>query len=220
MISNFTYQTLTYLDAGAFLLVAFAIAWRKNLSRQITLIRVSGLALALLPIIGAAYHLDFVLAIVGFFVFSIRAIAIPELLQRSIVRESSLWETTRNLNTTTSIFLVGSLVVASYLLTQNIIAIKPVAPITILPIPVSVILIGTFLLTTRRRVASSMIAFVLFDNGITATAFILTLGVPLIIELGALLDILLFTFVLMLLVGRFRGRGMDMDIASLRELHE
>jgi len=51
-------------------------------------------------------------------------------------------------------------------------------------------------------------------------AFLATGGVPLVVELGASLDVLLAVLVLQVLTGRMRTKFGDTDLNRLRELHD
>ena len=67
---------------------------------------------------------------------------------------------------------------------------------------------------------SQAIGFLMLDNGIAATAFLITAGVPLIVELGASLDILFAMIVLGVLTDRMRLSFGDTDLNQLRELRD
>jgi len=58
------------------------------------------------------------------------------------------------------------------------------------------------------------------DHGITAIAFLATAGVPLIVELGVSLDLLLVVLVLQVLTARMRLTFGHSDLDELRELHD
>ena len=60
----------------------------------------------------------------------------------------------------------------------------------------AVVLIGFFVLVTRRRALSQLIGFLLMDNGITTVGFLTTAGIGLVVELGVSLDVLLVVLVL------------------------
>jgi hydrogenase-4 component E len=83
-----------------------------------------------------------------------------------------------------------------------------------------VVLIGFFVLVTRRRALAQVVGFLLLDNGITATAFLAASGVPLIVELGVSFDVLLAVLVLQILTTRMREAFGTTDIDDLRELHD
>ena len=78
------------------------------------------------------------------------------------------------------------------------------------------VLIALFVMVTRRHALSQAAGFLMLDNGIAATAFLLTAGVPLIVELGASLDVLFAVIVIGVLTGRLRRAfgGADLDAAA------
>ena len=65
-----------------------------------------------------------------------------------------------------------------------------------------------------------MVGFLLMDNAITATAFLTAGGVPLVVELGVTLDVLLAVLVLQILTARMRAAFGGTDLDELRELHD
>ena len=65
-----------------------------------------------------------------------------------------------------------------------------------------------------------MVGFLILDNGIALVAFLATAGLPLIVELGASLDLLLAVLVLQVLAARMRTKFGGMDLDQLRELHD
>ena len=73
---------------------------------------------------------------------------------------------------------------------------------------------------TRRRALSQVVGFLLLDNGITATAFLATSGLPLIVELGVSIDLLLVVLVLQVLTSRLRTTFGSTDLDELQELHD
>jgi hydrogenase-4 component E len=82
------------------------------------------------------------------------------------------------------------------------------------------VLLGFFVLVTRRRAISQVVGLLLLDNGITATAFLAVSGVPLVIELGVSFDLLLVVLVLQVLAARLRTAFGTTDLDELRELHD
>lgn len=82
------------------------------------------------------------------------------------------------------------------------------------------VLIGFLLLVTRRRARSQLIGFLLLDNGIATIAFLTSGGVPLLLELGVSLDVLLVVLILYVFAGRMRNKFGNTDVDQLRELHD
>ena len=84
----------------------------------------------------------------------------------------------------------------------------------------AVVLIGFFVLVTRRRALSQLVGFLLMDNGITAVGFLTTAGIGLVVELGVSLDVLLAVLVLRRAHRRMQAAFGDTDLDELRELHD
>jgi hydrogenase-4 component E len=60
-----------------------------------------------------------------------------------------------------------------------------------LPVAIATVLTGLLLVVTRRKAISLVVGLLVFENGIALTAFSLTYGMPLVVELGVLFDLLI-----------------------------
>jgi hydrogenase-4 component E len=79
-------------------------------------------------------------------------------------------------------------------------------------------LTGFLVMLTRRSALSQLIGFVMLDNGIATVAFLTSGGVPLVVELGVTLDVLLVVLILRVLTGRMQLTHGGTDLDDLREL--
>jgi hydrogenase-4 component E len=214
-----TYNGVLNLAAGAFLLAAVLIVWRHELRATVRLLAWQGLALAAIPLTEGVYKDDAALVTVGVVVLLLRAVALPLLLARAVGTEDhERRESMPLVNTTTSLMITAGLTVLAYAVTTPIIALDPSPATRAVPAAFAVILIAVFFMVSRRRALSQAVGFMMLDNGIAATAFLITAGVPLIVELGASLDVLFAVLVLGLLTGHMRRTFGDTDLAQLNEL--
>lgn len=108
----------------------------------------------------------------------------------------------------------------AFAITQPVVNLEPGVTINAVPAAFAVVLIALFVMTTRLHAVSQAAGFLMLDNGIAATAFLLTAGVPLIVELGASLDVLFAVIVIGVLTGRLRRIFGDADLDKLRELRD
>jgi hydrogenase-4 component E len=60
-----------------------------------------------------------------------------------------------------------------------------------LPAAIAAVLTGLLIIMTRRKALSLVVGLLVFENGIALTAFSLTYGMPLVVELGVLFDLLI-----------------------------
>lgn len=216
-----TYAGVLDLTAGAFLLAAVLIVWRRELRAIVRLLAWQGAALAAIPLTEGIYTSDVAAIAVGVVVFLLRAVALPILLLRAVgTEDQDRRESTPLVNTTASLLITAGLTVLAYAVTRPMIALSPSAGTRAVPAAFAVILIALFVMVSRRRALSQAVGFLMLDNGITATAFLITGGVPLIVELGASLDVLFAVFVLGLLTGHMRRAFGGTDLDQLRELRD
>lgn len=220
-MSETVYVQALDLAAGVFLFAAVAMLWRRQLPAMIRLFAVQGVALAaIVAILGLHEHsAELVAVAVGLGL--LRAGVLPLLARRALGGAAEEQrETSPAVNIATSLLAAAGLTLLSYVVTRPLVALAPSPATAILPLTVAVVLIGLFALATRRRALSQVVGFLLLDNGITATAFLASAGVPLIVELGVSFDLLLVVLVLQLLTVRLRTAFGTTDVDELRELHD
>ncbi|MFQ6193028.1 hypothetical protein [Streptomyces sp. NPDC000405] len=127
-------------------------------------------------------------------------------------------ETQPLVNVAASLLSAALLTLLAYAVARPLVALHPTPATRALPVGLAVVLIGFFVLVTRRRALAQVVGFLLLDNGITATAFLAASGVPLIVELGVSFDVLLAVLVLGILTTRMRAAFGGTGIDDLREL--
>ena len=130
-------------------------------------------------------------------------------------------ETRPLVNVSASLLAAAVLTLLAYAVSRPLVELAPSAVTAAIPVGVTVVLIGFFVLVTRRRALSQLVGFLLMDNGITAVGFLTEASpVGLIVELGVSLDVLLAVLVLQILTTRMRETFGDTDLDELRELHD
>ncbi len=95
---------------------------------------------------------------------------------------------------------------------------SPVLPVTALSVSVAVILVAFVLMIVRRDVVSQAIGFLSLENGVSLTALVVAAGLPLILEVAFLLDLLVAAVVFGLLIRVHHGRAESMSTADLTRL--
>lgn len=218
-MSTSLYAQTVGLCAGVLLLTAVLLVWRRSLRASIRLLAVQGVALAtIVAVIGVHAH-DLQLLAVSALVVVLKGAALPWVLTRSEVAGTAR-EDAPLLNPTAALITASLLTVLAYLVSPPLSA-TPADPTTrAVPIGIALVLIGFLLLVTRRRALSQLVGFLLIDNGIAAVAFLTAGGVPLVVELGASLDVLLVVLILQVLRGRMRVKFGDTDLTELTELRD
>ena len=211
---------LVELTAGVVLACAVVTLWRRDLRALVAVLALQGVALAALVAVLALHTGDVGLGVVAGVVLLAKGLVIPNLLARVVRRDPGSRETTPLVNVPASLVAAAGLVIVAYLSAGRLTSLFP-SPVTRLaPLGLATVLVGFFVLVTRRKAVSQIVGLLLVDNGVALVAFLLTAGVPLLVELGASLDVLLVVVVLQVLATSMRARFGHVDLDQLRELHD
>ena len=206
--------------SGAILLTAVLTLWRRDLAAIIRLLMIQGALIAGLALLLGIAEKSGELYLAASGVFILKAVVLPTILRRVLADSGEVRETAPLVNVTSSLLAAAVLTLLAYVLSGPLVALAPSAATRALPVGIAVVLLGFFLLVTRRRALSQVIGFLLLDNGITVTAFLATSGVPLVVELGVSLDVLLVVIVLQVVAARMRMAFGSTDLDGLSELRD
>jgi len=86
-----------------------------------------------------------------------------------------------------------------------------------LPVGIALTLLGVLVMATGNTALNQMVGLFASENGIFFTAMAVTQGMPFIIEIGVILDVILAVLVMAIMVLRVRST-VDADIAGLDRL--
>lgn len=220
-MSPIPYLQLLDLACAAFLFTAVLMLWRRELAVIIRVFALQGVALAAIVAVLAGHQRSVELGAVALGILVLRTVVLPYLLRRSLAGAGPDQQETRPLvNVGASLLAAAALAMLAYAVAQPLVALAPSAATHAIPVGLTVVLIGFFVLVTRRRALSQLVGFLLVDNGITAVGFLTTAGLRLVVELGVSLDVLLAVLVLQILTTRMRAAFGDTDLDELRELRD
>jgi hydrogenase-4 component E len=192
-------------------------------SRLVTGVRffaAQSLLLAFLPLMGTVLHgevfsLHAPLVVAG--TLALKVTLIPYILIR-IIRSGEIHaEITPLLGFTASVFVGAALVVASFAVAARLPL--PVAPISnlIVPTSLSTVLVGLLMLITRVNAITQVLGFLLVENGIFVFGLTLLRSMPVLVELGILLDVFVGVFIMAIVVYHIRREFDHMDTDALPE---
>jgi hydrogenase-4 component E len=208
------------MAAGVVLACAVATLWRRDLRAVVSVLALQGIALGVTAAVLAAHFRDAGLGVTAALVLAAKGILIPVLLRQVVRRDPGSREAAPLVNVPASLIAAAVLIVVAYLASGKITALAPGTDARLAPLGVATVLIGFLMLATRRKAVSAITGLLLADNGVALVTFLLTAGVPLLVELGASLDVLLVAVVLRVLATTMRARLGPFDLDQLRELHD
>ena len=195
-----TFSRLTMTAASAMLLLALVVLWRRHVAAYITAFRTQSIALAFVGIVVAWYgHVPELFA-VGLMILALKGWIVPRLLSGIEARRDRAGELQPLVNTETSLLISGALAVAAYEISRPLADVMNLATRGGLPIALALIFVSLFIVVSRREALAQIVGFLMLENGIALLALLGAYGVPLVVELGVFLDVLLGVLVMQAVV--------------------
>ena len=207
------------------LLAEFGMFRQALLRDQVRLYMAQSVLLSALAIVVAATrHLPdlYVLAALS---FALKAVAVPVVLGRLLRGTGAIGDPRRGdiagshaLSVASAVLLAIAVAAFGFFTVAALGIRSPVLPATALSVSVAVILVAFVLMIVRRDVISQAIGFLSLENGVSLTALVVAAGLPLILEIVFLFDLLAAVAVFGLLIRVLHGRAESLSTADLTSL--
>lgn len=120
------------------------------------------------------------------------------------------------INPNHSVMVAGIMIVLAYGLIDK--ALPGIVSRDALAAAVAMMLIGLTLIMTRRQAVLQIVGLITMENGLYLVGLSVTKGLPLIIELGVFLDVLVAVVVLVILTYRLKRSFLSTDTSMLKKL--
>lgn len=208
------------LLAALLLLISFAMLAQRRISGLITLFAWQGAALAMSTAMAAwstdQPHLYYSVAIT----LVLKVIAMPWYFYRLVrkLNVSRVVEPMINIPTTMLIGIV--LVIFSFNLALPIAEMSGTVMRSTLGIAMATVLLAFLMMITRTKAIPQVIGFLAMENGLFFAATSATYGMPLVVELGVALDVLVAVFVLGIFIFQIRETFDSLDLKHMEKLKE
>jgi len=206
------------LASSLVLLAGIAILWRRSLPAYIRSFARQSFFIVLAVLLLAIRERDRELALVALLMFALKVLFMPAVLRRVQRRIGAEADVRPYVNTPVSLAIAGLLTLAAYTVAQPVVALSHLPTRGGLPLALASVFVGLFIVASRRSALSQIVGFLIMENGIALLAVLATYGVPLIVELGVFLDVLLGFLVMQVFVYRIRETFETTDVDRLRSL--
>jgi hydrogenase-4 component E len=215
----FDLQVLNTL-AALFLLLAFAMLSQRRVVTLVNLLAFQGALLSGATLLLAWRTGQNHLYLSALLTLALKVAFLPWLLHRLIRRLGVYWDSEPLINIS-SVMLLGLLIVIfSFGLAQPIAALASTATRNGIGIAIAVVLLSFLTMITRRKAMSQVVGFLSMENGLFFGAMSATYGMPMIIELGVALDVLVAMLVLGVFFFQIREQFDSLDLHHLESLKE
>jgi hydrogenase-4 component E len=180
---------------------------------------IQGVVLGVIPLVLAA-HGDWNAAVIALASVALKGQVIPRMLRRAL-REAQIKREVEPLIGFVPTMLLGAL---GTLLSIALASELPLDPrhqeLLIVPASFSTVVTGFLLLTTRIKAITQAIGYLVLENGIFIFGMLLVEAMPLLVEVGVLLDLFVGVFVVSIIIHHINREFASLDTRRLSSLKE
>ena len=206
---------------GAILLMlAFAMIVQRRIWSLISLFTLQGLVLVVSTIavgyVTAQPHLYVSAALT----FVLKVVLIPILLRRMIERLAIRWDVETLINIPTTMLIGILVVIFAFNLATPIAQLSTSVARATLGIALACVLLSFLMMITRAKAVTQVVGFLSMENGLFFAATSATYGMPMVVELGIALDVLIGVLILGVFMFQIREQFDSLDIRHLEKLKD
>ena len=219
-------MTLSYhlqvvnLLAALLLLISFAMLSQRRIVGLITLFAWQGAALAASTALVAwstgQHHLYYSAALT----LALKVIAMPWFFFRLVRKLDVDREVEAMINIPTTMLIGIALVIFAFNLALPISQMAGTVTRSTLGIAMACVLLAFLMMITRRKAITQVIGFLSMENGLFFAATSASYGMPLVVEMGVALDVLVGVFVLGIFFFQIRETFDSLDLKHMEKLKE
>jgi len=219
MQMTYTVQFINLL-AAILLLIVFAMLAQRRILSLINLFAWQGALLSLSTFVVAystgQHHLYYSAGLT----LLLKVLLLPWLLHRLIRKLNVRWDVETLLNIPVTMLIGIALVIFSFNLAAPISQLSEGITRGLIGIALASVLLSLLMMLTRRKAISQVVAFLSMENGLFFAATSATQGMPLVVELGIALDVLVATFIFGIFFFQIRETFDSLDITHMEKLKD
>jgi len=211
-----------WLDAVIILVVILGlfIVASTRLATMIHIFGMQSLILGCVPFFLYAKNLELYIIIISLAAIVLRGFVMPNFLFWAIRHVSVRTEESPLMGLGTTLLLSVFSIAGSFLLASKLIFPVKIGSDMVIPSSFSLIIMGFLLIVGRTKAISQVVGYLLLENGIFLFAILLLKRMPLLVEMGILLDLFIAAVVMGIVVNNISDEFNNMDTAQLTTLKD
>ena len=211
---------LVNLCAAVLLLLAFAMLTQRRILSLINLFAAQGFVLCVSTVLVAFLTGQSHLYGSAFLTLALKVFVLPWILHRLIRRLNVRWDVETLLAIPTTMLVGIVLVILAFNLAAPISQLAGTVGRATLGIALASVLLSFLMMITRSKAVPQVIGFLSMENGLFFAATASVYGMPMVVELGIALDVLVGALILGIFLFEIRERFDSVDTRHLEKLKE
>ncbi len=196
----------------------FALA-ASRIRALIRIVAVQGALLGAIPLLVPQHvALPAVLMVVA--AVAIKGVVIPLIMMRALRDAQIKREVGPLIGRLPSVILGAAAILFAVLFADQLPLADQHEGVLLVPASIATVLVGFILLTTRVKAITQIVGYLVLENGIYIFGTLLIEALPLVVELGVLLDLFVGIFVICIIVNHINQAFSSLDTRQLVSLKE
>ncbi|MBK7354641.1 formate hydrogenlyase [Propionivibrio sp.] len=208
------------LCAALMLLLGFAMLSQRRILALINLFMMQGVVLFVSTLVVALTTNQHHLLWSAGLTLVLKVIALPYILHRLIRRLSVKWDIETLFNIPTTMLVGIVLVVIAFNVAQPISQMSGTITRSTIGIALACVLLAFLMLITRSKAVPQVVAFLAMENGLFFAATSATYGMPMVVELGIALDVMVGMVILGVFFFQIRQQFDSLDIRHMERFKD
>jgi len=219
-VSHSLVVQLNLLLAALILLSSFALLMQRRMFAILHIFAWQGFFLGVsTAIIGYASGVHH-LYLSALLTLAMKVLLLPYILYKLILKLKIRREIENMVNVPATMMIGIALVIFSYHLTEPIRQLSVLMTRATLAVALATVMLGMLMMVTRSHAVSQIIGFLAMENGLFFAATSATYGMPMVVELGVALDLLIVAFIFGIFFFHINTTFDSLDVDQMAKLKE
>lgn len=150
----------------------------------------------------------------------VKAIVIPWFLYRVLKKTHSNRDVAANIPHFYCLVIASIILIAGFLVSNYYVSsMKLISPM-FFGVSAATIIISLWLITIKHKIISNVIEFITMENGIFLLSLSVAKEMPMLVNLGVLLDVFIAVYILGLFINEINKEFKDLEVSHLSELKD
>ena len=200
------------------ILTSFMLLGSSRLGTCIRIAALQGMVVGLLPLAASGAGLTIRVAAIGGAIIGLKGFVFPWLLSRALRESNTSREVQPFVGYTASLFAGVLALAASFWLDARLGLPVGANSRLVVPVAFSTMTTGLFLILARRTALNQVLGYLVLENGIYTFGLAIVRDIPVLVELGVLMDMFVAVFVMGIAIYRINREFDHMDSDQLSTL--
>lgn len=202
------------------MLANLALLGSSRLGACIQLSAAQGILLSMLPLEMAKTSFEWGVVFLAAIILVLKGLVFPALLARTLRTAQVRQEVMPIVGYVPSLVAGMLMLCLSFWIAGRLVLPHPVVSPLVVPLALTTILIGLFLIVSRKTALMQVVGYLVLENGIYIFGVALVLDEPFLVEMGILLDVFVAVFVMGIAIFHINREFDHIDVDQLTSLKD